>query len=69
MNNIGSYIMSVIFLMLIIVIIIHFITGRKKLHNIILKIIYHKKTFKIFNKKENYDNLNTETKTKKKRKY
>jgi len=69
MNNIGSYIMSAIFLMLIIVIIIHFIIGRKKLHNIILKIIYHKKTFKIFNKKENYDNLNTETKTKKKSKY
>ena len=67
--NFGSYIMSVIFLLLIIVIIIHFIIGRKKLHNIILKIIYQKKSFKIFNKKKNNENLNTETKIKKKTKY
>ena len=57
--------MSFIFLLFIIVIIIHFIIGRKKLHNIILKIIYQKKTFKLLNK--NYENLNTETKIKNKR--
>ena len=68
-NNIGSYIMSAIFLLFIIVIIIHFIIGRKKLHNIILKILYQKKTFKLLNKKENYENLNTETKIKNKSKF
>jgi len=67
-NNIGSYIMSAIFLLLIIVIIIHFIIGRKKLHNIILNIIYQKKNIKLLNKKENYENLNTETKVKNKSK-
>ena len=68
-NNIGSYIMSVIFLLLIVDIIIHFIIGRKNLHNIILKIIYQKKTFKTVNKKKNYENLNTETNIKNKSKY
>ena len=59
--------MSVIFLLFIIVIIIHFIIGRKKLHTIILKIIYHKK-LKLLDKRENCENLNTEAKIKNKSK-
>jgi len=42
-HNIGSYIMSIIFLVLIIFIIIHYITSNKKLHNIIEDIILQKK--------------------------
>ena len=42
-NNIGSYLMSIIFLALIIFIIIHYITSNKKLHNIIKDIILQKK--------------------------
>jgi hypothetical protein len=67
-NNIGSYIMSFIFLLFIIVIIIHFIIGRKKLHNIILKIIYQKKILKLLNKRENYEKLKTKIKIKNKSK-
>ena len=60
--------MSVIFLLFIIVIIIHFIIGRKKLHNIILKIIYQKKILKLLNKRGNYEKLNKKIKIKNKSK-
>ena len=76
--NIGSYIMSCIFLLLIIFIIIHYITAHKKLHNMIKDIIIQKKNLNKLedsgpNKKENgkskvFKIINTEIRNKKKSK-
>ena len=47
-HNIGSYVMSILFLILIIFIIIHYITSSKKLKNILKDIILRKKNLNNF---------------------
>ena len=51
-HNIGSYIMSIIFLILIIFTIIHHVTANKKLHNILEDIILQKRNLNKKDKKE-----------------
>jgi hypothetical protein len=72
-NNIGSFIMSIIFLILIILTIIHYITENKKIHNIMEDIILQKKNLNKMGKKEDgkikvYKVLDTEIKDEKNKK-
>ena len=69
-HNIGSYIMSIIFFILIILAIIHHATASKKLHNIMEDIILQKNNLNKTDKKEVekikvYKVLNTEAKQEK----
>ena len=72
-NNIGSFIMSIIFLILIIFTIIHYITANKKIHNIMEDIILQKKNLNKMGKIEVgkikvYKALDTEIKEEEKKK-
>ena len=71
--NIGSFIMSIIFLILIIFAIIHYATSSKKIHNIMEDIILQKKNLNKIGKKEDgkikvYEVLDTEIKKEKNKK-